>query len=118
MAGGRRTVKVLKARICKMAAKLPRVRRFRSFGGNSAEMVATAVIPSVAYGVPTMGIAPTMLNALRSSIARALSPDTAGRNVDTTYIALEALGRRVDLAHATVAATVHTYACACWDGAL
>ena len=97
MAGGRkRTVATLRQRLAALRPKFQKCYTLRAIGARTSPLVNMCLTASATYGNDTHGSAPTAVYSFRSQCARAASPDTFGRKVDTTLLGLEAAKQGAD----------------------
>ena len=87
-AGIRRNTAVMKARMKKFAARLPRFRMLRRAGVNTARVIRTGGLAALCYGPETMGVSNSMLLSQRRLVAPAAAPGagTCGQDIDLAFV--------------------------------
>ena len=92
--------KVLKERLKKFRARVPRIRQLRSHGVNAILLTQAAGSPMITYGVEASGYSDSMLEQARRTTATAVAALGGGENYEAVLHVADAGGSTVDPAFA------------------
>ena len=113
--GRRRCASVLRSRIVKVRARVPRIQQLRRAGVNSALLVRTGIIPAMTYGQDISGVSNSMLLQQRRIAAKASAAPGSGKDLNLSLWIEDFSGRRTDPAFAAHIAPIVTWATAVWQ---
>lgn len=116
LGGGRRRSVVVPSRHMKaVRQRLDNLWTFRRAGDDEVMHVRTARILAIVYGADVMGVVDSRLQAMRSLVARAASPEARGRHPDLVFHDLDADGGTIDPTIAVYCLPISAWACAWWE---
>ena len=116
-AGVRRNAPVMQARLNDFTARLPRFRRLRKVGVDTARLVRTGM-RAMTYSNAILGVPCGMLNSQRSAAAAAAAPGagTGGQNLDLALLMADGSKTgRADPAYDAHALPIGEWAMAIWE---
>ena len=77
---------MLKDRVLKFKAKIPRIHALRRLRVRTATIARAAGTPAVTYGVETCGMSDTHLGDARGVVARAAAPEGCGKDLNLVLL--------------------------------
>ena len=116
-AGVRRNATVMRTRLKNFTARLPRFRRLRKVGVNTARLVRTGM-RAMTYSNAILGVPCGLLNSQRSAAAAAAAPGagTGGQNLDLALLVADgSKSGRADPAYDAHALPIGEWAMAVWE---
>ncbi len=113
--GRKRCTATFRLRLKSFAETVAGVKTLGKAGVSAKQMVRAAGNPAVLYGCETFGIADSVLETTRSKFARAVAPDTGGRNPLLTLLAVDGEAGTLDPAFVAHASPVQHWAIAIYD---
>ena len=114
--GPKRSTAVAQQRLEDFTAIIPRLQSLRRLGVNSRQMVRAAGPPAILYGCEIMGVCDSVLNIIRSRVARAASPQAGGKSPDLVLFTLDGTCGTLDPAFMAHCEPLKMWATAWWEG--
>ena len=115
-AGGRRSVKVLQARIIHTKKAVHKIQQLGRLGLSAVEYVRGAAVPAMMYGCEITGMGDTMVAEATQVAAAALTPPTAGKNPTMVMHAAAVHSEAVNPNLAANVGPIKAWASASWEG--
>ena len=113
--GRRRATTVAQQRLASFTAVVPRFQSLRRLGVNSRQMVRSAGPPAILYGCEIMGVADTVLQTIRSRVARAAAPQAGGKSPDMVLLVMDGPFGTLDPAFHAHCEPLKMWATAWWE---